>query len=416
MEEKGRILPGESTRKENTPPMVKVRDLTELRVADLWREIKEDFWEDVNTETLKLVRCLLEGAVEEELVAHLRATWYKRNPDRQGYRNGYRSRDLLTRYGLLEKLRVPRDRDGSFDPRVFGRYERRQDEVNITVRELFLRGISTRQVGAVVQPLLGEEVSAQSVSRICRSLDSEVARYHRRPLIDCYIYVFLDGVTLKVKSPSGVRKRLLLCAYGITASGTRELLSFHQATAESEAQWESFLRDLYNRGLTGQALQLITIDGCPGLRRALDLVYPYIPVQRCWAHKLRNLVVKLPISYQEACLEGARKIYQADTRQKAVARFQEWASLWRKVAPKAVRCLEDDLEELLAFMACPPAHWRKVRTTNAIERAFREVRRRTRPMSCFQNRESVDRIIYGVISHLNQAWRGKPLPEFTHNS
>jgi transposase-like protein len=363
-----------------------------------------------------MVRRFLESALEEELVSHLQASWYQRNPDRQGYRNGYRRRDLSTRFGLLEKLRLPRDRDGGFQPKVLERYQRRQEEVNVTIRELFLRGISTRKVGEVVRPLLGAGVSAQTVSRICYSLDGEVARYHRRLLVDAYIYLLLDGVTLKVKSPTGVRKRLLLCAYGITAGGTRELLSFRQASAESEAQWEAFLRDLYERGLAGRSLRLITIDGCSGLRGALELVYPYVAVQRCWAHKLRNVAAKVPRRYQKECLAGAKEIYQASTQREAKVRFRQWANRWWAVAPKAVRCVEEDLEELLSFIACPSVHWRRIRTTNAIERAFREVRRRTRPMSCFQNKESVDRIVYGVISHLNQAWREKPIPQFTHNT
>jgi transposase-like protein len=128
------------------------------------------------------------------------------------------------------------------------------------------------------------------------------------------------------------------------------------------------------------------------------------------------VAARLPRKHQEACLGEAKGIYQAPTRREAIARFRLWAARWRGVAPKAVTCLEANLEEMVPFLACPPAHWKKVRTTNAIERAFREVRRRTRPMSCFQNPASVDRIIYGVISHLNRAWEAKPLTEFTHNT
>jgi putative transposase len=274
--------------------MVQVKDLTQLTVADLWKEVKEDFWGDVGTETLRFVRRLVEGVLEEELVAHLQATWYQRRPARQGWRNGYRLRDLVTRWGLLEGLRVPRDRAGTYQSQVLARYQRYQPQVEATVREMFLRGVSTRQVETVVEPLLGTGLSAQTVSRMTRTLDAEVARYQRRPLVDTYQYLFLDGVTLKVKGTSGVKKKLLLCAYGITVSGTRELLSFRQATAESEAQWEAFLRDLYQRGLEGAALQLIAIDGSPGLRKALLTVYPYVPVQRCWVHKLRNVAAKLP--------------------------------------------------------------------------------------------------------------------------
>lgn len=137
--------------------------------------------------------------------------------------------------------------------------------------------------------MLRESLSAQAVSRIVRSLNVEVRNFYRRWLGDDYCYLFFDGITLKVKGTAGAKKRLVLCAYGITAKGLRELVSFRQATAESEAQWEALLRDLYKRGLEGKQAQLVTTDGCPGLHRALDTVYPYVPRQRCWAHKLRNV-------------------------------------------------------------------------------------------------------------------------------
>jgi len=390
--------------------MVQVKALTELKVRDLWREVKdeEDWWGDLKQETRRVVQRLLETGMEEEMLEQLWAERYRRTELRRGYRNGYRYLSLLTELGLIEHLRVPRDREGRYQPTVLVRYQRRQGEVNRLVREAFLAGASTRRVGEVLAPTLGEALSPQRVSRIARSLDAEVRRFHGQPLGDHYRYLFLDGITLRVK------KRLVLCAYGITSQGQQELVSFRQATAESEAQWEAFLRDLYQRGLEGKGLRSVVTDGCSGLHQALDTVSPYVERQRCWAHKLRNVAAKLPRKYQEACLAGAKKIYQAKTQREARACFRKWATQWEAVAPNAVNCLRKDLDELLPFLSCPEAHWRKVRTTNAIERAFREVRRRTRPMSCFQNKESVDRIIYGVVNHLNQAWKEKPLKEFTH--
>ena len=363
-----------------------------------------------------MVKRLVEGVLEEEMVAHLQATWYQRGPERLGYRNGYYGRSLVTRWGLIDELRIPRDREGAFHSQVLERYQRVQGQVEEIVREMFLRGVSTRQVEEVLEPLLGTGISAQTVSRITRSLNAEVSRFHRRTLVDAYRYLFLDGVTMKVKGLPKAKKRLILCAYGITEAGTRELLSFRQAPSESETQWEAMLRDLYNRGLEGDKLRLITIDGSPGLRRALMSVYPYVPVQRCWFHKLSNVANKLPKKLQGQCLGELKKVYQAQSQRESITLFRVWASRWREAAAKAVACVEQDLEELLAFMGCPKDHWRKLRTTNAIERAFREVRRRTRPMSCFQNSASVDRIIYGIISHLNANWKKMPLPEFTHNS
>lgn len=396
--------------------MVMVKDLTELTLKDLWREVKgeEDWWGGVKEEALVVVKRLFEEAMEEEIIEQLRVTKYERGSQRRGYRNGYRYRNLLTEFGLLDVVRVPRDREGSYQPAMLERYQRRQERVNRLVREMFLSGVSTRKVHEVLTPILETPISAQAVSRITRSLDAEVRRFHERKLSDSYQYLLLDGITLKIKGAAGVKKRLVLCAYGIRTDGIRELVSFHQATAESEAQWEAFLTDLYRRGLEGKELRLITTDGCTGLRQALEIVYPYVPRQGCWAHKLRNVAAKVRRKHQEECLLGAKTIYQAETRREASARFRSWAQQWRALEPKAVGCLERDLDEMLSFLGCPKHHWKKIRTTNAIERAFREVRRRTRPMTCFQNPASVDRIIFGVLSHLNKTWKEKPLLEFTH--
>jgi transposase-like protein len=396
--------------------MVTVKDLTEITLKDLWREVKgeEDWWGELKEDTQRLIKRLLESTMDEEIIAQLQVARYQRSGNRLGYRNGHRYRSLLTEFGLLDKIKVPRDRQGTYQPRLLKRYQRRQEQVNEMVREMFLDGVSTRKVKDVLKPMLQAELSAQSVSRIVRSLDSEVKHFHQRWLMDNYQYLFFDGITLKVKGAGGVKKRFVLCIYGITINGVRELVSFRQASSESEAQWEAFLRDIYERGLEGKQAKLITTDGCLGLHRALDTVYPYIPRQRCWAHKLRNVASKLKRKNQEECLRLAKKIYLAETRREATGLFREWVNQWRTPEPKAVKCLEVDMDEMLSFLDCPKSHWSKIRTTNAIERAFREVRRRTRPMSCFQNPPSVDRIIYGVTSHLNKAWKEKPLPQFTH--
>jgi putative transposase len=398
--------------------MVMVKDLTELTLKDLWKEVKAegDWWGGVKREALMLVKRLVEETMEEEIVEQLRVARYERDSMRRGFRNGYRYRSLLTDFGLVDVIKVPRDREGIYAPSVIERYQRRQDRVNDIVRQMFLAGVSTRRVQEVLAPILEVPLSAQAVSRITRSLDAEVRRFHERKLVDFYQYLFLDGVTLKVKGAAEAKKRTVLCAYGIRADGVRELISFRLATAESAAQWEAFLTDLYRRGLEGRSLALITADGCPGLHEALDTVYPYVKRQRCWAHKLRNLASKMRRTHQEQCLAGAKSIYQAQNVREAAASFRTWASQWRSLEPGAVTCLEKDLDEMLSFLSCPKAHWRKIRTTNVIERAFREVRRRTKPMSCFQNSASVDRIIFGIISHLNNNWKGKPLPKFTHNT
>lgn len=146
------------------------------------------------------------------------------------------------------------------------------------------------------------------------------------------------------------------------------------------------------------------------------MVYPYTPRQRCWVHKLRNVAGYLPRRFSEKCLSGAKTIYLSEGRKEAIASYKQWASSWEALVPKAVNCLGKDLDELLTFFSCPKEHWVKIRTTNYIERVFREVRRRTRPISTFTNRSSCDRIIFGIFCYQNKKWEGKPLKEFTQKT
>jgi putative transposase len=381
-----------------------------------WEERKAFFEEELDEQVRSEVKRLLEEALEAERTSRVAVGRYVRDVEtRCDFRNGYYRRDLGTRLGLLRGLRIPRARRG-YRSELLPRYQRRQEAVHGLVREAFLRGISTRQVGPVLEPVLGEAYSAQTVSRIARGLDVTVEKFHRRVLRDEYLYLFLDGVVLKVRDGRGtVRRRVVLVAYGITPAGRREVIAYRLAQGESEAAWTAFLQDLYLRGLEGRRLRLVVSDGSTGLHAAVSLVYPQARVQRCWAHKLRNIADKVP-KKEGSCVAQAAAIYRAPNRRRAERAFRRWAGRWRKRRPRAVACVQGDLEELLSFFSVPASHWKKVRTTNVIERAFREVRRRTRPMSSFTNPESCDRIVFGVISHLNRSWERKPLKEFTQDA
>ena len=397
--------------------MVQVKDLTERSIKERWQGVKDEdeLWGEFSERTLHMVKLILESSLEQELLEQLQANRYKRESSRRGYRNGYYERSLYSRFGVIKCLRVPRARS-AFPSKILPRYDRRHESVNRMVRNMFLAGVSTRRVGEILATIGGERISAQTVSAITRRLDQEVYLFHHKTLADWYQYLFFDGISLKVKGASRVHRRMVLCAYGITWGGKKEMIAFQQATDESEAKWEAFLTDLYRRGLEGRMCRLITTDGCPGLHRALETVYPRISRQRCWVHKMRNIANKLRRRDEKESMAGVRLIYLAATRREAIHRYKEWKARWEVPYPNAVSCLEKDLDELLDFFDMPVEHRIKVRTTNVIERAFREVRRRVRPMSCFTNSRSVDRIILGVISHLNKSWKEKPLSEFTQDT
>lgn len=388
---------------------------TEGSINWLWREVKdvEELWGDVRTEALGWVRTMLGLSMEYGLKAYVGADRYQRADSRNTYRNGYYERDLETELGLIKDIAVPRARNGGYRPtEVFQRYKRRQEGVNRTLREMFLGGISTRRVGEVLETLLGYRLSAQTVSQATKELDGEIRKYHNRPLTERYKFLLLDGVVLRIKGPERYRKRVILCAYGITASRRRELIDFMPARGETEAEWSSFLNSLYRRGLKGEGLELIVIDGGRGLVAALDMVYPFIPRQRCWVHKLRNIANYVRRKDRKEVLAGARKIYQADNKQESLKKYRQWANRWRGPYPKAVDCLEKDLEALLRFLDFSVEYRKTIRTTNPIERAFREVRRRTRPISCFNDTRSCERIVFGVFSYLNKKWKAHPIKDF----
>lgn len=195
----------------------------------------------------------------------------------------------------------------------------------------------------------------------------------------------------------------MLVALGIRPDGRKEIIDFRLAASESQAEWERFLNDLYRRGLAGEKADLVCADGGKGLLAALGTVYPHLPLQRCWAHKIRNLLNKVKKADHEAMKKGLQKIYCAKTLVSARKAARRWSQEWASAYPQVVASLRKDLEDLLAFLRFKNEAWRKAtRTTNAIERRFVEVRRRTRPMGVFSNRTSMERILFAVFTYENK--------------
>ena len=237
--------------------------------------------------------------------------------------------------------------------------------------------------------------SSTTVSRVAKNLDKAVEAFHARPLKGRYKALMLDGVVLARKTGAGALRRPVLVALGLRHDGKKEVIDYRLARGESAAEWERFLADLYKRGLTGEGLDMICVDGGSGLLAALPMVYDKIPVQRCWAHKIRNVLNKVRKADETSVKADLHAVMNADTAMKARSAARRFAERWGQAYPAAVACLRDDLDELLTcFRYKTLAERKAVRTTNAIERRFREVRRRTRPMGLFQDRTSMDRILF----------------------
>jgi transposase-like protein len=317
-------------------------------------------------------------------------------------RNGYYRRHLLTELGDIE-LQVPRTR--RYSPvEVIRAYARRTREIDRVILAGFVLGLSTRKVGETLLALLGRAVSASTVSQVAKTLDAAVAAFHRRPLQNRYKVLMLDGVVLARKTGAGALRRPVLVALGLRPDGKKEIIDFRLAASESAAEWEQFLTDLHRRGLTGEGLDMICVDGGSGLLAALPTVLPNIPVQRCWAHKIRNVLDKVRKADQPKVKRALHKIMNAANAPAARSAARRFAERFKQRYPAAVACLRNDLDELLTcFRYKSLAARRAVRTTNAIERRFREVRRRTRPMGTFQDKTSMDRILFAVFTHENKS-------------
>jgi transposase-like protein len=380
--------------------------------------LKESFWGDLQGQVKQTVKEMLEVDSEQRMEEYLGLHWYERPSEeepRLDSRNGYYERDYATPWGVI-RFRVRRTRLRSFLPRMLRAFERRAPEVAELIRQAFLRGVPTRAVGRVVALVTEEPVSAQTVSKLTRVLDAQVRAFQAAELGDDWAYLVLDGVWMKVRRAWGPQRVLLLVAYGIRANGERQLLAFLRARGESQVAWEGFLGNLRQRGLLGQHLNLIITDGCAGLAAALQVLYPGVPHQRCWVHKMRNICEAVRRPDHDQVKQDAQKIYYAASLAEARQAFRAFQRSWQALYPRVVKSLEKDLPELLNFYAFPKHLWKKLRTTNAIERCFVEVRRRTRPMVVFTNVQSVDRIIYAIFNRFNEDWRNHTLELFTQRT
>jgi len=383
----------------------------EARVKEVEKNVQEEVWRFIAVTLKQGLKRLLEGLLEDEITGKVGVQRYRRSPQRQGYRGGHYVRNLVTRYGLLEDLLVPRLAEGTMDFQLFNKYQRRRSDVDAAIGRLFLQGVSTRRLRGIAKELFGQEVSATTVSKTASYLDEELKHYQTRPLSDDFPFLFLDGITQKVRE-IGVEKKVMLCALGFKEDGTKEMLSFRLVDQEDADTWRAFLVDLKSRGLLGKALKLITTDGNPGLLKAVKEIYPFLRVQRCIVHKLRNVAIKLKRVHLKPCMAEAKDIFNAPSRREAIKRFKAWKEKWQVEEERAVRCMEKDLYHCLHYYSFPRELWKKIRTTNMLERDFREVRRRTRPMGFFPHEESAQRIFYGVTNGIYQNGH-HPLPSIS---
>lgn len=324
----------------------------------------------------------------------------------QPHFNGYYNRQLVSPFGKVEDIPIPRFRDGFGDnvPSVLSSFEDEKDRTWKLLHDMHLLGISQRKVKHIAQKHLGLGISANAIKEAMHNLVmDESTQINNQALNDEYEYLFMDGIWEKVKGGGWDNtKAVVLCVVGMKADGTRQLIGFTLARAEDEESWRELLTSIKQRGLTGKTLSLIVMDDSAGAKAAIDRIYPQVLIQNCLVHKLRSVQSKTSYQHKAAVIEDLKAITNASSPDEATAAAKAIVKKWYVREEKAMNSLKHNFEYCLTYFQFPKDKWSKLRTTNIIEREFREVRRRTKVNDhSFNDFNSARRYHEGIFQYLN---------------
>ena len=348
------------------------------------------------------LRLLVNEAMRVERHQVLQAQPYQRTEARTGHANGFKDKTLTTRLGPIT-LDIPQVRGGlEFYPTALEKGRRSEQALKLALAEMYVQGVSTRKVSAIVEQLCGTTVSSTQVSQCAKLLDAELQKWRQRPLA-AFPYLVLDARYEKVRQDGQLRDCAVLIALGVGPDGKRALLGVSVALSEAEVHWRAFLQSLTQRGLCG--VQFIVSDNHGGLQAARTAVFPSVPWQRCQFHLQQNAQAYVPRLDQRAEVARAvRSVFDAPSRSAAELRLKEIVTHYAKSAPNLATWLEENLPQSLTVFALPAAHQKKMRTSNALERVNQEIKRRTRVARLFPNEASLLRLVTALLAETSEEW------------
>jgi len=371
-----------------------------LREMGIVNQVEAD---DMEAKARLVVEGFFQNSIFAEFKEQLQADLYEHSDERVDIRSGTYPRIFTTTFGRA-KLLIPKVRKKSreYVYRLLTRYQRRQKKFDDMVVLSLLLGFSTRKQQKFFQAFVGDSVSHQTASQLLQNLSDDLREYQSRPIEDKYRFIFIDALWVHIKEVD-IKKRPILFALGITTEGKQEIIAFKLAKGETEEEYTNFLNDLYRRGLKGKVLELIIQDGSEAITAAVNMVYPYTPRQRCYTHKLRNLMqnIRYKFKHRAKLMKQASNIYKAASRQDAIKRFRLFVNRWKDKEPRAVKCFQDEFYNTLNFYDFPKELRSAISTTNHLERFLEEIRRRIKIQGYFKNERSLNLWIFGLIKHIN---------------
>lgn len=366
-------------------------------------------WQEALVDQPDFLKTIIQSAIQTALNTQFEefigASHYERSPERRSVRNGSYSRQLKTRVGSID-LNVCRDRDGEFKTDLFDRYQRSEKALVLSLLEMYLWGVSTRNVEEITESLCGFGVSKSYVSDLTKTLDDDLDQWRSRELSEAYKYLIFDARYEKVREAGRVISKALAVVIGITDDGKREILGSWIINSESFNEWDDCIKELIDRGLHG--VTYVVSDQNKGLKCAIEKRFQEVVWQRCQVHFMRNFLSKLSKQVQPEAMRLLKSVFASETKDEALEKAKELNKYLREQKRNQVAdWLEANLEETLGVYALPPEHRKRMKSTNMLERLNQELKRRSRVVRIFPNEASCLRLMTALCQEYSEEWMSR---------
>lgn len=327
----------------------------------------------------------------------------------RNYRNGSYTRSISIKGLGSITAKIPRDRLGHFHTEVLPKYQRVDERLKDDCSLLYLMGMSTRALELVSERIFGTKISHAQISEHTKELSEKVEAWRNRAITEDIKYLYIDGTNFKMRIDNKIEKVCVLVVIGVTASNHKVVLALQAGDKESATTWRQLFKDLKNRGLDKEKIQLGIMDGLSGLEKVFEEEFPKARTQRCQVHLASNVLTKTPHAIRKEVADDMRSIFYASSRKKSMGFFKEFEKRWEKEIPSAVKCLQNNIESALRFFSFPQEEWLSLRTTNPIERLNKEFKRRTKSMEIVAGEASCYSLLAVISIRMEAHWRKNPI-------